>query len=229
MGLCCSTFLTCLLLACQTAPLLGEKIRLKSGKEVEVLNGQIPEKSAHALYAEAQEFFQRGRLDLARDYCQFLIKNATGEVISLAKQTQEEVTEVEYSSRIHLGNGKILTGKVFANLRRHLLGLERKEEIPIWEVEEIDAEYQAGYSQVSKTFYPTIILEIKLEGEQLQTTRMIGEVEFMVEEKDGSVTPLILGSPYKLLKGENLSQTLQELSQDRIIKVVIYPSLRFPQ
>ena len=150
-------------------------------------------------------------------------------MISLAKQTQEEVTEVEYSSRIHLGNGKILTGKVFANLRRHLLGLERKEEIPIWEVEEIDAEYQAGYSQVSKTFYPTIILEIKLEGEQLQTTRMIGEVEFMVEEKDGSVTPLILGSPYKLLKSENLPQTLKELSQDRIIKVVIYPSLRFPQ
>ena len=108
----------------------------------------------------------------------------------------------------------------------HLLGLEGREELPIWRVEEIVAEYHPGYSFVSKTFYPLTLLEIKFRGSELKSARITGEVEFVVHTADGRVKRGLLGKEYQVLNPDDLIGQLSAMTADRISKVVIYPDIK---
>jgi len=206
--------------------LFGETVTLRSGKEVEIIDGQLPEKVAAELYREAEDLLKKGRLDLAGDYWQLIVERAKGGAITRARAAQEKIGKVEYGSFVVLGNGKILRGKVRAFLRADLLGLEGKEEIALWRLEEIVAEYHPGYSQVSKTFYPLTLLEIKFRDGELKAARITGEVEFMVEGADGAVVRALLGKEYEVLRDGDLGGQLQAMTTERITKVLIYPDLK---
>lgn len=209
--------------------LFGETVTLRSGKEVEIIDGQVPEKVAAELYRETEGLLKRGRLDLASDYWRLIVERAKGSVVTRARASLEKIAQAEYGSFVVLGNGEILKGKIKAFLRADLLGLEGKEEIPLWRLEEIVAEYHPGYSQVSKTFYPLTLLEIKFRAGELKASRITGEVEFMVEGADGSVVRALLGKEYEVLRTEDLGGQIQAMTTERITKVVIYPDLKRPE
>lgn len=217
-----------LLFFCQS-PLLGETIRLRSGKEVEIIDGQLPEKGAAELEREADGWLKKGRLDFAGDYWQLIVDRAKGAVVTRARAAQERVRKAEYGSFVILGNGSMLKGKIRADLRADLLGLEGKEEIPLWRLEEIVAEYHPGYSQVSKTFYPLTLLEIKFRAGELKASRITSQIEFVVEAADGSVVKALLGREYEVLRTGDLGGQLQAMTTERITKVVIYPDLKRPE
>ncbi len=217
-----------LLFFCQP-PLLGEAIRLRSGKEVEIIDGQLPEKVAAELEREADGWLKKGRLDFAGDYWQLIVDRAKGTVATRARAAQERVRKAEYGSFVILGNGSMLKGRIEANLRADLLGLEGREEIPLWRLEEIVAEYHPGYSQVSKTFYPLTLLEIKFRAGELKASRITSEIEFVVEAADGSVVKALLGSEYEVLRAGDLGGQIQAMTTERITKVVIYPDLKRPE
>lgn len=202
---------------------------LRSGREVEIIDGALHPKAAETVLREASDWLKKGRLDYAREYWKLLIEKAKDAPAARAKAAEERVRNAEYESFIILRKGKTFTGKVTANLRHDLLGLEGKEAIPIWQVEEITAEYHPGLSQVSKTYYPLTLLEIKLRGHKLQTVRINREIEFSVETADGSVNKTILGKSYEILRPEDLSGQIEAATSDRIVKVVIYPSIRTPE
>lgn len=213
-------------LAFQAVPLAAETVLLRSGKEVEIIDGALPETAAEEALREASDWLKKGRLDYARETWRLLVEKGKGAAAARAASAQEKLPKIEHSSNVILKNGKIITGKVKANLRTDLLGLEGKEEIPIWQIEEIIAEYHPGYSQVSKTYYPLILLEIKLRGQQLKSSRITQEVTFVVEGGDGSVTKAILGKEYEVLHPQDLGGQMETLTADRILKVVIYPEIR---
>ncbi len=123
----------------------------------------------------------------------------------------------------------MLKGKIRADLRADLLGLEGKEEIPLWRLEEIVAEYHPGYSQVSKTLYPLTLLEIKFRAGELKASRITSQIEFVVEAADGSVVKALLGKEYEVLRTGDLGGQLQAMTTERITKVVIYPDLKRPE
>ena len=208
---------------------MAETVVLRSGREVEIIDGALPPKAAETVLREASDWLKKGRLDHSREYWKLLIEKAKGVPAARAKAAEERVRNAEYESFIILRNGKTFTGKVTANLRHDLLGLEGKEAIPIWQVEEIAAEYHPGLSQVSKTYYPLTLLEIKLREHKLQTARINREIEFMVETAQGSVQRAILGKSYEILRPENLSAQIEAATKDRIIKVAIYPAIRMPE
>jgi hypothetical protein len=208
------------------SPLAAETIILRSGKAVEIIDGALPETAAEEVQREALDWLKKGRLDYARETWQLLAEKGKGAAAARAASAQERIPKIEYGSSVVLKDGKIITGKVKANLRTDLLGLEGKEEIPIWQIEEIIAEYHPGYSQVSKTYYPLILLEIKLRGQQLKTSRITQELTFVVEGGDGSVTKAILGKEYEVLRPQDLGGQMETLTADRILKVVIYPEIR---
>jgi len=208
---------------------VGETLVLRSGKEVELIDGALTPKAAEVVSREASGWLKKGRLDYARENWKLLIERARGGAASHAQVAQKRVQNAEYESFVILRNGKTLTGKVTANLRHDLLGLEGKEAIPVWQVEEIGAEYHPGLSQVSKTYYPLTLLEVKLREHKLQTTRINREIEFLVESTDGSVKKAILGKSYEILRPEELSGQIENATKDRIIKIVIYPSIRMPE
>lgn len=208
---------------------MGETVRLRSGREVEIIDGTLPKKMAKEIYREADDLMRNGRLDLADDYLRLILDRARGTVVSQARAAQEKARKIEYGSFVVLRNSEVLRGKVQAHLRAHLLGLEGKDKIPLWEVEEITAEYHAGFSRVTKTFYPLTILEIKLRNRGIQTSRITGEIEFVVEKEGGPVIRAVLGKAYELLRDRDLAGQIEAMTNDRIIKVVIYPDLRNPQ
>lgn len=213
----------------QAVPVTAETIRLKSGREVQMVDGRVPEKVGEEIYREAERFLKKGRLDLAGEHYQFLLDRGKGDIVSRAKAAQGEVRRIEYGSFVVLRNGRVFKGKVRADLRSDLFGLEGRQEIPLWQVEEIVAEYHPGYSFVSGTFYPLTLLEIKLRDRELQTSKITGEVEFVVEAADGLVTKAVLGKAYQLFRPEGLAKQLQAAITDRIIKIVVYPDLRRPE
>ena len=208
---------------------LAETLLLRSGKEVEIVDGALSPKAAEIVLGEASGWLKKGRLDYAREYWKLLTEKAKGTPAARAKEATERVQNAEFESFIILRNGKTLRGKVAANLRHDLLGLEGKEAIPIWQVEEIAAEYHPGLSMVSRTYYPLTLLELKLRGHKLQTTRINREIEFMVETAPGSVQRATLGKSYEIFRPENLSSQIEDVTKDRIVKIVIYPSLRMPE
>lgn len=208
------------------SPVAAETVVLRSGKAVEIIDGALPETAAEEVQREASDWLKKGRLDYALETWQLLAEKGKGAAAARAVSAQERIPKIEYGSSVILKNGKLITGKVKANLRSDLLGLEGKEEIPIWQIEEIIAEYHPGYSQVSKTYYPLILLEIKLRGQQLKTSRITQEVTFVVEGGDGSVTKAILGKEYEVLRPQDLGGQMETLTADRILKVVIYPEIR---
>jgi uncharacterized protein (DUF2249 family) len=210
----------------QITPVAAQPIRLKSGQEVEIIDGKIPEKVAENLYHEAEALFKKGRLDLAREYWQLLVEKAQGAVLAHAEASLKRAQTVEFSSFVILRNDQVLRGRVKADLRMDLVGLEGKDEIPLWEVVELIAEYHVGYSQVSKTFYPLTILEIRLRDHKMQTSRITREVEFVIEGEDGSATRAYLGKSYEILRPDHLNEQIEQLAADRILKVVIYPLLK---
>ncbi len=209
--------------------LFAEPIRLKSGREIQMIDGKIPQKSAEDLYQEAEKLFKEGRLDLAREYWQLLVDKAKGGPATGARTAQEQAKKVEYGSLVILRDDRILTGRVRAQLRMDLLGLEGKDEIPIWQIEEIIAEYHIGLSRVSKTYYPLTVLEIKLRNQKVQTARITREIEFFIEAADGVVTKVFLGKDYEILRPNDLDKQVEELTRGRITKVVIFPQLKRSQ
>lgn len=204
---------------------IAETVRLRSGKEVEIIDGALTAKGAAEVLQEASDWLKKGRLDYAREYWKLLIEKGRGAPASRAKASQEKFRNFEYTSFIILKDGSTLTGKIKAELRTDLLGLEGKDEVPIWALEEIIAEYHAGYSRVTKTFYPLTVLEIKLRGLRLKTSRLTQEVEFKVEAANGSATSAILGKEYEILRPDNLGEQIERLTKERILKIVIYPNL----
>ena len=114
-------------------------------------------------------------------------------------------------------------------MRADLLGLEGKEEISIWQLDEIVAEYHPGFSQVSKTYYPLTLLEIRFRGQKMKGSRISREIEFAVEAEDGSVTKALLGKDYEILRPQNVGEQMEALTADRILKVIIYPDIRKPE
>jgi hypothetical protein len=207
----------------------AETVVLRSGKQVEIIDGALTRPGAEAVLSESTDWLKTGRVDYARECWNLLIERSKGTPADRARAAQERLKGAEFESFIVLGSHQILKGNVKAFLRSDLLGLEGKNEIPLWSVEEIAAEYHPGLSQVSKTFYPFTMLEVKLRGEKVQTTKMSGEVEFVVERADGVTHRAVLGKLYELLRPQNLLTQLEAMTRDRIIKVVIYPGLTIPE
>jgi len=217
--------LTALLVFYKAIPLAAETVLLRSGREVEIIDGALSAKGGEEVLREASDWLKKGRLDYAREYWKLLIEKGKGAPASRAKAAQERLQNIEYKSFIVLRDGKTLTGKIKADLRTDLLGLEDKQEIPIWALEEIVAEYHAGYSRVTKTFYPLTVLEIKFRGLRLKTSRITQELEFIIEAENGPVTKAILGKNYEILRPDKLGEQLETLTKGRILKIIIYPNL----
>lgn len=206
---------------------MGETLRLKSGREVEIIDGRIPHKVAEDLFREASEQLKMGRLEFAGEYWELIADKMRGlPLAARAAEARAKIPKIEYSSLILLKNGKTVKGKVKAHLRADLLGLEGKEEIFLWQLEEIVAEYHPGYSWVSKSYYPLTLLEIKFRGGERKTSRTMAEIEFEVEGADGSVAKMVLGNRFEILRPHDLGGQLDEKTHDRIIKVVIYPEIK---
>jgi hypothetical protein len=220
VGYLCTVFLFL-----QFPTLAAETVLLRSGKEVEIIDGALTAKGAEDVLREATDWLNKGRLDYAREYWTLLTEKGRGAPAARAKAAQEKLRNMEYKSFVMLKDGRTLTGRIKAELRTDLLGLEEKQEVPIWAVEEIVAEYHAGYSRVTKTFYPLTVLEIKLRGLPLKTSRITQEVEFIVEAENGAATRAILGKDYEILRPEKLDKQLDDLTGGRILKIVIYPNL----
>lgn len=225
----CALILGVLSVVYQAFPLMGETVRLKSGRKVELIDGKLQKKVAEEIYREAEGLMKKGRLDLTSDYLQLILNRAKGRVVSQARAAQEKARKIEYGSFVVLRNSEVRKGKVQAHLRADLLGLEGKDKIPLWDIEEIVAEYHVGFSRVTKTFYPMTILEIKSRNRGIQTSRITGEIEFVVKKEDGSVVKEVLGKAYELLRDRDLARQIDAMTEDRIIKVVIYPDLRTTQ
>lgn len=217
--------LSAVFLFLQFSPLPAETVRLRSGTEVEIIDGALTAKGADDVLREASDWLKKGRLDYAREYWKLLTEKGRGTPASRAKAEQERLHNIEYKSFIVLTDGKILTGKIKADLRTDRLGLEGQQEVPIWAIEEIVAEYHPGLSQVSKTYYPLTLLEIKFRGQKLQASRIAQELEFTIEAENGLATSAILGKDYEILRPNNLGEQLETLTSGRVLKIVIYPNL----
>lgn len=213
----------------QVTSVRAETIVLRSGNPVEIIDGRLTVKGSEEVLREASDWLKKGRLDYAREYWNLLAEKGKGEAVAKAQTAHQRVQNIEYESFIVLGTRKVVKGKVSASLRSDWLGLEGKEEIPLWQVEEIAAEYHPGLSQVSKTFYPLTLLEIKLRGKKLQGAKSTAEIEFIVETPGGAVEKATLGKVYQLLRPEDLDKQIDAATRDRIIKVVIYPGLTAPE
>jgi len=210
----------------QSPFLWGETVRLRSGKEFQIVDGKVSEKDTAEIFHEAEEMLRGGMLAIAGEYWQLVIDRGRGALVANAKSAQEKLPGIERGSFLRLWGGEVLKGKIEANLRADLLGLEGKEEIPIWRVQEIVAEYHAGYSFVSKSFYPLTLLEIKLRGSELKSARITGEVEFIVHTANGQTKRAVLGMEYQVLRPDDLVGQLSTITADRISKVVIYPDIK---
>ncbi|MDH3444245.1 MAG: hypothetical protein OEN50_10010 [Deltaproteobacteria bacterium] len=221
VGLFCALFLFL-----PFSPSSGETLQLRSGREVEIIDGRVPDKVAAELLREASALQKSGQLDLAREFWQLLANKTKGPLAARAAAAREKIQSIEYSSVVVLKNGIIAHGKITANLRADLLGLEGKEEIPLWQIEEIVAEYHPGYSAVSKTYYPLTLLEIKFRSGERQTSRTMAEIEFAVAGTDGSLQQMILGSRYEILRPQDVGEQIDARTQDRIMKVMVYAELK---
>ena len=224
-----AAFTFAIVILSQAASLRAETIVLRSGNPVEIIDGRLTAKHSEDVLREASDWLKKGRLDYARECWNLLAEKGKGEAVAKAKAAKQRVQNIEYESFIVLGTRRIVKGKVSANLRSDWLGLEGKEEIPLWQVEEIAVEYHPGLSQVSKTFYPLTLLEIKLRGKKLQAAKSTAEIEFAVETAGGAVEKAVLGKLYQLLRPEGLDKQIEAATRDRIIKVVVYPGLAAPE
>jgi len=217
--------LSAVFVSLQFSSLAAETVLLRSGKEVEIIDGALTAKGAEDVLREATDWLNKGRLDYAREYWKLLTEKGKGAPAARAKAAQEKLRNMEYKSFIMLKDGRTLTGRIKSDLRTDLLGLEDKLEVPIWALEEIVAEYQPGYSRVTKTFYPLTLLEIKFRGQKLKTSRITQELAFTIEEEKGPVTRAILGKEYEILRPNDLGEQIETLTNGRILKIVIYPNL----
>lgn len=204
----------------------AETVTLRSGKEFQIMDGRVSVKDTEEIFREAEEMLKGGRLDIAGEYWQLVIDRGNGALVAKAKSARARLPGIEYGSFLLLRSGEVLKGKIQANLRADLLGLEGREELPIWRVEEIVAEYHPGYSFVSKTFYPLTLLEVRFRGSELKSARITGEVEFVVHTADGRVKRGLLGKEYQVLNPDDLVGQLSAMTADRISKVVIYPDIK---
>ena len=219
-------FLCALFFFSPLGPSAGETLRLTSGREVEIIDGQIPAKVAEDLVREAASMQEKGQIELASEHWHLLAEKTKGPLAARAAAAKQRLAKIAHSSIIVLRNGKIASGKIQANLRADLLGLEGKEHIPLWQLEEIVAEYHPGYSSVSKTYYPLTLLEIKFRSGERRAARTMAEIEFAVQGVDGSLRRMVLGHSYEILRPRDLGEQIHAKTQDRIIKIVIYPELK---
>ncbi|MBI4522571.1 MAG: hypothetical protein HY695_02025 [Deltaproteobacteria bacterium] len=218
--------LSAILILWHVPHLMAETVVLRSGKQVEIIDGAVPNKIAEEVLREASEWLKKGRLDYAGEYWQLLAEKAKGAPASRARAERKRIAPIEFGSFVLLRNNKTLKGRLKANLRADLLGLEGKEEIPVWQIEEIVAEYHPGFSQVSKTFYPLTLLEIKFRGKKLKSSRLGAEIEFTIEKGDGSTDTARLGKDYEILRPSDLGGQIDALTLDRIMKIVVFPALK---
>ena len=225
----CVALVCALVILFQFTLVRAETIVLRSGKPVEIIDGTLTFKGSEEVLREASDWLKKGRIDYAREYWKLLIEKGKGAPAAKSKDAQDRLRQIEYESFVILSNQKKLKGKINVSLRSDLLGLERKEEIPIWQVEEIVAEYHPGLSRVTKTFFPLTLLEIKLRGKELQAAKTTAEIEFVIESASGSRERAILGKVYELLRPEDLDKQIDAATKDRIIKVVVYPGLTAPE
>lgn len=214
-------------------------IRLKSGREV--VPSRLTPILTRELYEEARSFLRKGKVDLALENCQLLKDYGKGEIVSQATSLTEMVKEAEYSSVVLLKNGRVYTGKVTAQLlpdylglqgqkvppklRTDYLGLEGQEEVPMGSLESLKAEYMVGLSRISGFFYLTTMLEIRFRGGSTTGSVISKEIEIRVESTDGTAQIFIMGHDYKMLKEPDLKAQVEDLTRNRVAKVLFYPLL----
>ena len=143
-----------------------------------------------------------------------------------AASLSRRIDEVERSSVVVLKNGRSLKGRLRARIRSDQLGLAGREEIPLWRIEKIEAEYVISYSLVTKTFYLLTLLDIRFRDQPPARTTITEEILLEVEADDGSVTVAPLGYPYELLRKDLMGDRIAEVVQDRIGEVIVCPALR---
>lgn len=214
-------------------------VRLKSGREV--VPSRLTPILTRELYEEAKGFLRKGKVDLALENCQLLNEYGKGEIVSQATSLIEMVKQAEYSSMVLLKNGQVYTGKVTAQLRPDYLGLqgqkvpsklrtdylgmEGQEEVAMGSLESLKADYMVGLSRISGFFYLTTMLEIRFRGGSTTGSTISKEIEVRIESKDGTAQTFILGHDYQMLKEPGLKAQVEDLTRNRVAKVLFYPLL----
>jgi hypothetical protein len=211
-------------------PLLAEErsygpVRLSTGREVHLVEGRIRAADARALYREASEFLQAGRLEPVYEAAQLLTAKGEPVIADEARRLLASAEEIDFSSVVVLRSGAQITGRIRTPLRSDRLGLEGKEDIPFWKVERIEAEYLINYSAVSKTFYPYTLVEVRFRGGSSATGRLAAESELLLERRDGSLARLFLGLPFELLREGELARRVEQQSKERVGRVLVYSGL----
>lgn len=203
-----------------------EILRLASGRELVLDRGRLRPGESGSLLQEAERFLMRGRLDLAEDNRRAVSDRGDPALADAAASLSRRIDEVERSSVVVLKNGRSLKGRLRAKIRSDQLGLPAREEIPLWRIEKIEAEYVISYSLVTKTFYLLTLLDIRFRGQPPAKTTITEEILLEVEADDGSVIAAPLGYPYELLRKELMGDRVAEVVQDRIGMVIVYSALQ---
>lgn len=214
-------------------PLLAEErssgpIRLSSGREIALVDGRIRPDDARGLYQEATEFLRVGQLEQVYEAARVLMASGDSAIAAEARRLLASAEEVGFSSVIVLQSGARVTGRIKTPLRSDRLGLEGKEEIPLWKVEWIEAEYLINYSAVSKTLYPYTVIQVKFREGSSATGRLADESELLLERRDGSLSRLFLGLPFELLQEGELARRVEQQSKERVARVLVYTGLATP-
>lgn len=200
-------------------------IRLSSGREIDLVDGRMRAEDARALFQEANELLQAGRLEPVYEAARLLMARGDSAIAAEARRLLASAEQIDFSSVIVLRNGARVSGRIRIPLRSDRLGLEGKAEIPFWKVERIDVEYLINYSAVSKTLYPYTMIEVTFRGGSSATGRLADESELLLEQRDGSLTRLLLGLPFELIQDGELARWVEQKSQERVARVLVYSGL----
>ena len=200
-------------------------VRLSSGREIPLVDGRIRPDDARGLYQEATEFLRAGRLEQVYEVARVLMASGDSAIATDASRLLASAEEIDFSSVIVLRSGARITGRIRTPLRSDRLGLEGKEDIPFWKVERIEAKYLINYSAVSKTSYPSTLIEVKFRGGSSATGRLADESELVIERRDGSLARLFLGLPFELLQEDELARRVEQQSKERVARVLVYSGL----
>lgn len=201
-------------------------LRLKSGREMLLDRGRLRPGESESLLQEAERFLVSGRLDLAEDNRRAVSDLGSPALADAAASLSKRIDNVERSSVVVLKDGRSLKGRLHARIRSDQLGLPGRDEIPLWRIEKVEAEYVISYSLVTKTFYLLTLLDIRFRGQPPEKTTLTEEILLEVEADDGTVSAAPLGYPYELLRKELMGDRVAEVVQDRIGEVIVYPALR---
>ena len=206
-------------------PLCAETVQLGRGREVEIIDGKVPQQMAEELFHAAADLIKKGNIETARDYWKLLVEKGPGDMPARVRTAQARIAEIERQSFVVLRDGSVVKGKISTALRTDLLGFEGKDDIPSALIKEISAEYHPGYSRVSRTFYPLTLLEVIFRSGEVKHSRITGQIELSVETDGSALKKVVLGKDYEILRPDNLARQIEAMTSDRVIKIVIYPNL----